>query len=378
MASSSHTDDASSLGFGCAGAMGGVVGMRAMRIAVEGAASPVGRRLVQQLEGEPQVESVDCFGGALDSPRARRRLRSCDVLLVLSPCQHQGLTQRRALTPRAVRELRRLLGSVAFAPRLRRVVVASTTLVYPGIAQAPSVWREDDLVAVPGRPPAPPVGVGRIRRLDPHWVQAWRAGGGGRALGIEAAALAAARPEDGRSVAVLRLAPLAAGGVGRCVASRLGAVAPAPALALWNPRFQLLHPDDALDVLAAVVLGEQVGTWNIASSEVLTFLQARGRFRAAVRRRKRPQAQSGAARRLVLPDLRQPEAWLRPSARDWTPDGQVVDLDAVRRDLGWTPRWRTTEILEELSDHRLGRDDFQGEGDGVPLVVGVPAGGTKR
>ena len=116
-----------------------------------------------------------------------------------------------------------------------------------------------------------------------------------------------------------------------------------PTVLGFDPRLQLLHPDDALAVVTRAAVNDLPGTYNVAGAGVLMLSQLLRRLgRAAL---PVPAAGVGPVG----------QALRRTSRLDLSPDqvallryGRVVDTTAVRERFGYTPRWSTPATLEDF------------------------------
>ncbi|RMI36625.1 NAD-dependent epimerase/dehydratase family protein [Streptomyces triticirhizae] len=149
-----------------------------------------------------------------------------------------------------------LLGACQKVPGLRRLVVRSSTQVYGSPAREPALFGEDS-------PPRAAAGGGFAR--DVAEVEGYVRG------------FARRRPEV--AVTVLRFAHL----LGPGSDSRMAAYFRLPVLPTvfgYDPRLQLVHEDDALEVLAWAVRepGPGGGVYNVAGDGVLTLSQAARRL----------------------------------------------------------------------------------------------------
>ncbi|SOD66454.1 UDP-glucose 4-epimerase [Streptomyces zhaozhouensis] len=149
-----------------------------------------------------------------------------------------------------------LLGACQKVPGLRRLVVRSSTQVYGSPAREPAVFGEDS-------PPRAAAGDGFAR--DVAEVEGYVRG------------FARRRPEV--AVTVLRFAHL----LGPASDSRMAAYFRLPVLPTvfgHDPRLQLVHEDDALEVVGGAVAepGLGAGVFNVAGDGVLTLTQAARRL----------------------------------------------------------------------------------------------------
>jgi UDP-glucose 4-epimerase len=115
-----------------------------------------------------------------------------------------------------------------------------------------------------------------------------------------------------------------------------------PTVLGFDARVQLLHPQDALEVLERAVLRDVPGVFNVGGDGVILLSQA-------IRR----------AGRVPLPMLR---AVIPAAARlvrgakpvHFSPDlarlinyGRVIDTTRLKTTFGYTPRWSTAQAFED-------------------------------
>ena len=126
-----------------------------------------------------------------------------------------------------------------------------------------------------------------------------------------------------------------------------------PTILGYDPRVQLLHEDDALEVirLAALADGfERSGTFNVGGGGVLLLSQMirrAGRVPVPV---PAPAVQftGRAIRRTGLVDF-------SPEQLRLLEFGRVVDTTRLRKDFGYVPRYTTVEAFDDFVAERAGR-----------------------
>ncbi|MDQ3663948.1 MAG: hypothetical protein M3353_04720, partial [Actinomycetota bacterium] len=117
-----------------------------------------------------------------------------------------------------------------------------------------------------------------------------------------------------------------------------------PTVLGFDPRVQLLHVDDALEVLHRAAVRTLPGTFNVAGAGVLTLSQL-------VRRLGRPTVPvPSVGVGAVGQTLR------RTAGLDFSGDqlayltyGRVVDTTALRERFGYTPKWSTARTLDDFA-----------------------------
>lgn len=219
------------------------------RVLITGISGPRGAQLARELERDPRVEAIvgvdeepppvaldrtEFVRMAVGDAALRRVLRAAQIDTVVD-------TRRRV----RVDETEALVASLADAG-VGGLVVCGSARVYGCSAGDPAYFEEDMALARDG--------TESEQRL--------------RAAEDAAAELRARRP--GSRVAILRLVDVAdddGGALGRLL-SLPGVV---PGVAGFDPRVQLLHPDDAVAALEHAVLERLDGTFNVAADGVLAL-----------------------------------------------------------------------------------------------------------
>jgi UDP-glucose 4-epimerase len=208
-----------------------------------------------------------------------------------------------------------LLAACERSVSVTRVVAASTTAVYGASRHDPAVFTEQM------RAPADVSAGARRSAVDAEGYLR---------------TFAHRRPDV--AVSVLRLAPL----IGPTVDSwltRYLALAVAPTALGFDPRMQLLHESDAIEVLCRAALANHPGVTNVAGDGVLTLAQI-------LRRAGRP--------RLPLPGfaLGRIGGVAEPGFLRF---GRAVDTTRLKSRLGYQPRYTTAEALQSYVESRPAR-----------------------
>lgn len=165
-----------------------------------------------------------------------------------SPDRHAG--GRAAMKEQNVIGTMQLLAACQRAPRLRKLVIRSSTAAYGASFRDPAVFTEDT------EPRAVPRGGFARDILDIEgYVRGFRR----------------RRPEV--SATVLRFAPLIGSRVNTSL-TRYFASPVVPTVLGRDPRLQFVHVDDALEVLHRSVVQHHPGTFNVAGPGVLALSQA--------------------------------------------------------------------------------------------------------
>lgn len=204
--------------------------------------------------------------------------------------------------------------------RVRRVVVMSSTLVYGASATTPALIDEQK----------PLVDSGRSDLIRDYCE-------------VDRYAHDVARRHADLEVLVLRCAGLVGGGAWSPLARYLSQQTP-PIAAGFNPRIQVLHPDDAAHAFVRATFADARGAFNLAAAEPLKLEQA---IRLAGRQ---PLALLGpflAMRAMAERSHMMPASW--PFDRDYLRFSCVADTGRARRELGWEPVHRAADAVRDLS-----------------------------
>lgn len=319
----------------------------ARRILVTGIGSVIASRLAARLEADDRVAYVggvdltepvegltrtEFVRADLSNPLVGKVIESTavDTIVHLAiTAEPQGAGGRSRMKERNVIGTMQLLASAQQAPRLRRLVLKSTTAVYGSSYADPALFRED---SAPRTPP--------------------RSGYAKDAVEVEGYGRAFGRRRRDVDLTVLRFANFIGPRVETPLTGYL-ALPVVPTVMGYDPRLQLCHEDDAVEVLLRAVLGHHPGIVNVAGPGIVYLSQAvRMAGKAAV-----PvplplaEALAGAMRRQGRVDF-SPEqlAVLR--------FGRVGDLTRLRTQWGYEPRFSSRAALA----------DFLAAGRVAPLV----------
>ncbi|MGK2936880.1 MAG: NAD-dependent epimerase/dehydratase family protein [Solirubrobacteraceae bacterium] len=230
------------------------------RILVAGLARPLGAQLARALEADPQVEAIvgvdehdppivlertEFVRVGADAEALRRVMRAAridtvvDARLVTDAGGVDARLRRRA----NVTETEVLLSALTSAG-VRGLVVAGSAHVYGCGAGDPAYFEEDMVL---------PAGGTELQR---------------ELRTAEATAAELRHRVPGARVAVLRLVDVAdETSLGRLLAMP-GVI---PAVAGFDPRLQVLHPDDAVAAIEHATLERLDGVYNVAADGVLTL-----------------------------------------------------------------------------------------------------------
>ena len=302
------------------------------RVLVTGISGALASRLAARLAEDDRVEHL--VGLDLREPRAdigraefiRADLRNPLVAKVLESTGvdtvvHLAITAtpvgaggRARMKELKVIGTMQLLAAAQKAPALHRLVMKSTTAVYGSNYADPALFRED--VAPGGRP---------------------RSGYSKDAVEVEGYARAFGRRRGDVGLTILRFANF----IGPSVESPLTGYFSLPVVPMvlgYDPRLQLCHEDDAIEVLVRSTLEDHPGIYNVAGPGIVYLSQA-------VRLAGRPWVS------VPLPLVNLVAQSIRRTGRvDFSPEqlqfllfGRVGDIDRMRREFGYEPKYSTRE-----------------------------------
>jgi len=315
-------------------------------VLITGVSRFLGGRLAAQLAADPQVERVIGIDAIPPRTTDRPRLGRTEFVRadIRNPLVGKVLGQAGVTTvvhaalmasPRPVggrvpmQEMNvigtmQLLAACQRSDTVERVVLRSTTAVYGCGPGDPAVFGEDD------------------SRQDggPDTVRDPMPGGYARdAVEVEGYVRGFARRRPDIGVTVLRMATVLGPTVDNGFTRYLGMpVVPTPAG--YDPRLQLLHEDDAIEVLRRASVQAHPGTFNVAAGGVVTLtqlLRRLGRLRLPV-----PPVALGAVGTLV-----RNSGVLDVTAEEtrYLHYGRVVDTRRLRERFGYEPRHDTAATV---------------------------------
>jgi UDP-glucose 4-epimerase len=212
-----------------------------------------------------------------------------------------------------------LLAAAQKAPLLGKLIVKSTTAVYGSSYAAPSLLREDAEV--------------ETRALHGYTKDAIEVEGYARAFG---------RRRADATLTILRFANL----VGPTVTSpltRYFGLPVVPAVLGYDPRVQLCHEADAVELLQRSVLDDHPGIYNVSGPGVLYLSQA-------IRLAGKPMV------RVPLPFVNGTASIVRRlGGLDFSPEqlqfllfGRVGDITRMRTAFGYEPAYSTRTAFEDF------------------------------
>jgi UDP-glucose 4-epimerase len=333
------------------------VAQQGQRVLITGIAGQMAGKLAARLEGDDRVEYIaglDVHEPTFDLGRTefvRADLRNPLVARIIDSTRvdtvvHLSLTAnpssaggRSRMKELNVIGTMQLLAAAQKAARLRKVIVKSTTAVYGSNYADPALFRED---VAPGGAP--------------------RSGYSKDAVEVEGYARAFGRRRQDVLLSILRFANF----MGRSVESPLTSYLSLPVVPKvlgYDPRLQLCHEDDAIEVLFRSVVDDHPGIFNVAGPGIIYLSQA-------LRLAGKP------AIPVALPFVQGIAQTLRKTGRvDFSPDqlqflqfGRVGDITRLRQAFDFEPAYSTRAAFE----------DFLASGRVTPLVEHETVRGWER
>ncbi|AVT36569.1 NAD-dependent epimerase/dehydratase family protein [Plantactinospora sp. BB1] len=245
------------------------------------------------------------------------------LALVTAADPQQG--GRAAMKEQNVIGTMQLLAAAQRAPRLRKLVVRSSTAAYGASFRDPAVFTEDT------EPRAVPRG-GFARDI----------------LDIEGYVRGFRRRRPDVTATVLRFAPFI-GSMANTTLTRYFAQPVVPTVLGRDPRLQFVHFDDVLEVLHRSVVEEHPGTFNVAGPGVLALSQAIRRAGRVALPVVEPGLSGAAGLARVLGFAR-----YGLDQVDLFVHGRVVDTTRLSTEFGFTPRSTAAAFEEFIASHREG------------------------
>ena len=347
-------------------------------VVVTGVSRYLGARVAARLAADPRVDRVVGLD-PYEPPTALRELLA-DVELIRADARaasgaiadlgaeaivHLAVTSapdahagRAAMKEQNVIGTMQLLAAAQAAPRLRKLVVRSSTAAYGASFRDPGVFTEDT------EPRAVPRGSFARDILDIEgYVRGFRR----------------RRPEV--AATVLRFAPFISSTADTTL-TRYFAQPVVPTVLGRDARLQFVHVDDALEILHRSVIEEHPGTYNVAGAGILALSQAirrAGRISVPL-----PEGTlstlAGLARNVGIGQIGFDQI-------DLFVHGRVVDTTRLVREFGFTPR-TTAAAFDDFIRGHAGNSSLTADRlaaaehailDGIRRVrAGAGAGGDRR
>jgi UDP-glucose 4-epimerase len=311
----------------------GISRFLAARVAARLAADPGIERVIgldaadpsPELAGVDGVEHVRADAGAAGPALAELGAEAVVHLAVTtSPDKQTG--GRAAMKEQNVIGTMQLLAACQRAPRLRKLVVRSSTAAYGASFRDPAVFTE---------------------HTEPRAVP--RGGFARDILDIEGYVRGFRRRRPDVLATVLRFAPVI-GSTASTTLTRYFSSPVVPTVLGRDARLQFVHLDDALEVLHRSVVQDHPGTFNVAGPGTLALSQAirrAGRVALPVPEGGLP-AVAGVAKGLGLGNYGFDQL-------DLFVHGRVVDTTSLTREYGFTPRSTAAAFDDFIRAHLGGR-----------------------
>jgi UDP-glucose 4-epimerase len=313
------------------------------RVLVTGVSRPLGARVARSFADDPGIENV--VGVDVVEPRTdlgRTRFVRADIRnpLIAKVIGSAGIDTVLHLnviaTPigaggrAAMKEINvigtmQLLAACQKAPTVAKLVVKSTTTIYGSSPRDPALFSED---------------------MEPR---ALPSGGYSKdAVEVEGYVRGFSRRRPDIVVTVLRFTNVIGPGIDSAL-TRYLELPIVPTVLGFDPRFQLLHADDALEVLREAAHGSHAGTFNVAGDGVLLLSQA-------IRRAGRPPLPVPFPAITTLGNLARQFRLVDFSAEQlgFLAHGRAVDTTRLKEVFGYRPKFTTVETFDGfVRDRRL-------------------------
>jgi UDP-glucose 4-epimerase len=310
------------------------------RVLITGISRFLGGKLAQRLERDAEVEyvvGVDLEEPEIDldrteyvradirNPLVVKVLQATEVDTVLhlsivtTPTRVGGRTNMKELN---VIGAMQLFAACQKAPKVKKLIMKSTTAVYGADPKDPALFTED---------------------MGPHSIPQ---GYSKDAAEIEQYARDFGRRRSDVDLTILRFANFIGPDI-ETTLTRYFSLPAVPTAMGYDPRIQLVHEEDALEVLYRAVRETHPGIFNVAGDGIVYLSQAvrfLGKLPVPV----------------VLPLVSPIASFLRRTGRvDFAADqlrfllyGRVVDNTRLKREFGFVPKYGTRAALEDFVQGR--------------------------
>ncbi|MDV8001545.1 NAD-dependent epimerase/dehydratase family protein [Rhodococcus sp. IEGM 1408] len=311
----------------------------ARAVAVVGGSRYLGAHLVGMLLRSESVERVLAIDSVKPSPQHRRRMRDAEFVRLdpqsprlqgilrdagIDTVVHAGLHHtdfaaggRAAVKESNIMGSMHVIAACGRAASVKRFVLISSTTVYGSSGADPAMFTEDMAAR---RQPSGGIPMDH--------------------LSVEGYVRAMSRKRPDIDVTILRV-PAILGLPEPTVFGELLAPSIAPVLAGYDPRIQLLHPQDALDALLHASMGATPGTYNIAAEGILTLTQA-------IRRAGHVPLPVPAPTFRMVSRLLSSQGFrdIGQAQLRFLRFGRAMDTTRMRTEFGFTPQYTTEEALQ--------------------------------
>lgn len=286
----------------------------------------LGERLPAAPTGRAEILTA-----TLDGRQLVELLRATQVQVVVQPTfvgEEAPVANREMACQQNVLRTMELLGACAVAG-VQRVVLRSSTLVYGASYRQPAFINEQQ------------------RFVDHH-----RRGLLRDYVEIDTFAREFARKHPPLELLLLRCASLVGGEIASPLTRYLARPYP-PTVLGFDPRIQVLHPDDAVRAFGLAVTSTATGSFNLAATAPVTLTHA---IRLAGRQ---PMPFLEPLLNVAWPGAGQDHYSNWPFEPDFFRYGCVADIRRAERELLWTAEYGTEAALRTLtrtqSDHAGGQ-----------------------
>lgn len=282
----------------------------------------IGVDTVPPMLGAGRIGRTEFVRADIRNPLIGKVLDQAHVDVVVHPGVSQP-SQRRAhsrLRSEHLAGTAQLLDACERSTSVRRVVAASTTNVYGSSHHDPAVFTEE---------------MGTLSDLPPGRAR--------DAVEVEDKLRAFARRRPDVMVSVLRLASLIGPAVDTWLTRYLALPVVLTALG-YDPRLQLLHEQDAIEVFHRASVESHPGVINVAGDGVVTLAQMlrwSGRVGLPL-----PGGVVGKVGKIIRP------VGVRSEDVHYLMFGRVVDTTRLKTRLGYVPSYTTAEALRAYLETR--------------------------
>jgi len=315
-------------------------------VLVTGVSRYLGTRLASTLAADPGIERVIGVDTVPPRPEVLRQLgrtefvradiRNPLIAKVIASAEVDTVVHMNVIaTPlgaggrSAMKEINvigtmQLLAACQKAPSMRRLVVKSTTAVYGSSPRDPALFTED---------------------VEPRSLP--KTGYAKDAVEVEGYVRGFGRRRPDVTLSLLRFTNF----MGPCIETpltRYFSLPVVPTVLGFDPRIQLCHEDDGVEVLRRCATEEHPGIFNVGGEGVLLLSQA-------IRRVGRPSFPVPSPAVNIVAQL-----FRRGGLVDFSPEqmrylehGRVADVSRLAALLGWSPR-PTSEAFDDFVTSRVG------------------------
>lgn len=306
-------------------------------VLVTGVSRYLGGRLATLLQADPSIHTI--IGVDTVPPRAdlgrtefvRADIRNPLVAKVISAAEVDTVVHMNVVaTPlgaggrSAMKEINvigtmQLLAACQKAPSMRRLVVKSTTAVYGSSARDPALFTEE---------------------VEPRGLP--RSGYAKDAVEVEGYVRGFGRRRPDVALTLLRFTNFIGPRI-ETPLTRYFSLPVVPSVFGFDPRIQLCHEDDGVEVLRRATLEDHPGIFNVGGSGVLLLSQAARRAGRTSLPVPSPAVSlvGQLLRRAGLVDF-------SPEQMGYLEHGRAVDTRRLRETFGYTPAYTTAEAFEDF------------------------------